>query len=387
MTTIKPNSLSAALCAVFVLLFSSALSAASFGPGRSQLIVSGGGEIVIDSPGKQVSLRFIAERDGSLTSVRFASRIGQGWSSGAHSVFTASLHDDAEEIPGALLAVARDTIANDPGARSREILFRNVSVKAGRAYHVVITMPDGGKTKQLGVNYYLFGVRSQPFNSHDMDTLADGGGVLVSNDRGAGWETVANDAVGVMAVKIGEHLQGWAYTGAHDGGRLWHLPGGDRQLLMQNFKFTTVGKGGNGKVQAIRFFLRAQGGLAYTSVPLRVRLLDGVSRKEIGTTDLSVQADDAARFFEVNVPMKDVQLADGKDYVLSIGIASPVGSSPEDGLFMRMFSWGFGNPSLVDAGWQGETYSLIMSPTDDPFAGEAVSRVDMPFVIEYTPLR
>ncbi len=382
---LKKTLLQAAFVALFVLAGLPSLPAASFGPGRVQLIAGGGGEVLLDSPEKQVALRFVAERDGPLGVVKFASRIGIGWTDPTGQMFGVALFSDKAGKPDRQISVAADSPPTAPGARAREAVFKDVPLKGGQAYHLVITMPDADASKRMSVNYFLFDARSHPLDSYDMDTAAAGGDVLVSTDGGTTWTSVAQGAAGAMALMIGGRLQGWAYTNSYDA-RLWHIPGDSQQVLMQNFKFTTGGKGNSGQVGSVSFALRAQAGLAGTTVPLRVRLIDRVSGKPIGTATVSAAAPDAGHFFQVDAPFKNVALKDGGDYVLSLDIVEPAGTTPSDYLFVRTFTWGYGNPSLTDVGWQGSDHSLIQSPSLDPAAGQAVDKVDMPFVIDYTPI-
>ena len=385
MIMIKKILLPAVLLAAFIAIGTSSLSAASFGPGKVQLIAGGGGEILMDSPGKQVALRFVAERDGPLVSVKFASRIGIGWTGPEAKLFGVELFSDSQGKPNRRIATA-DSPPTAPGARAREALFKEVPLKGGQAYHLVITMPDANASKQMSVNYFVFDSRSQPLDSYDMDTSAAGCDVLMSADGGATWASVGPGAVGAMAVAVGGYLQGWAYTNSYDA-RLWNVPGGGQQVMMQNFRFTTKGQGSGGQVGAVSFQLRAQGGLAGVTVPLRVRLIDLASGKPMGTATVSVDVPDAGRFFKVDAPFGNVVLKDGDYYVLSIDISSPAGASPADYLFMRTFTWGYGDPSLSEVSWQGVEHSLIQSPSLDPASGKAVTKVDMPFLLDYKPVR
>lgn len=362
------------------------LPAASFGPGRAQMIAGGGGEVLLDSPGKQVALRFVAERDGPLGSVKFASRIGAGWTDPTKGMFEVALLSDKAGKPDRQISVAVDSPPTPPGSRARVAAFNDVPLKSGQAYHLVITMPDADASKRMSVNYFLFNTQSQSLDSYDMDTSATGGDVLASTDGGTTWTSVAQGAVGAMALSVGGHLQGWAYTNSYDA-RLWHIPGDNQQVLMQSFRFTTGGQGGAGQVNNVSFQLRAQGGLAGATVPLRVRLIEQTSGKLIGLASVSAGVPDAGRFFKVDAPFKNVVLNEGGEYVLSIDISAPAGSTPADYLFMRTFTWGYGNPSLTDVSWQGAEHSLIQAPGLDPAAGQPVPKVDLPFLLDYTPVR
>lgn len=361
------------------------LNAAEFGSGRAQMIPAGGGEVLLDDPANRVALRFTAERDGPLTSIKFASRIGLLGPEPAPKLFTATLVEDNAGKPGKALA-AGEAAATAAGARAREVLFRNTIVKGGRVYQLVISLPDAGATKQMSVNYYLFDGRTPPLNSFDMETPAPGCGVLASMDGGVTWQSESPYAVGSMAIVIGGRLQGWGYTGGYDA-RLFNTTAGERQFLMQTFKFTTAGKGTAGKVSGIRFQLRAAGGLSMLQLPLRVRLLEGVRLKEVISVPLTVTTEDASRFFPVEVPLKDIVLKEGGDYTLSVDMPRPTGDGAKDFLFIRTLSWGFGDPSLVDVGWQGADGAMIQSPTEDNAGGQTVAKVDIPFVIDYTPVR
>lgn len=372
--------------ATALLLLPLSLEAASFGPGRAALIGGGGGEVLLDSTAKEVSVRFVAEHDRALTSIRFASRVGQGWDTAAPDIFAAALLADDGGKPGRKIAAAT-VPATAPGARAREAVFKNVTLKAGAAYHFVVSLPaKGGDANQVSLNYYLVPSGGLALDSFDMETPATGAAVLASDDGGKSWTPVAQGALGAVAITIGGHLQGWGYTNSFDI-RLWHSTDGGEQALMQSFRFTTGGKGRTGKVDAVTFKLRAQGGLAGVKVPLRIRILDA-SGKEVGASSLaSVDAADAGSFFTVSAPFKNTVLNDGGEYVLSLDIPDAAGATPADFLFIRAFIWGFGNPSLTDVGWQGEAHSLIQSPTADPVAGQPVPKIDLPFVLDYTPVR
>lgn len=379
------NYLPTALLTVLTFALAPVLTAASFGPGRAQMIPAGGGEVLLDEPAKQVALRFVAEHDGPLTEIRFASRVGQIWTEQAPKLFTVTLVEDNAGKPGRPVTTA-EVSATFPGARARVAFFRDAMVKAGRAYHLVIAMPGASATKQISVNYYLFDARGQPLNSYDMDTLAPGGGVLISTNGGSAWAPAAPGAIGAMSLTIGGHIQGWAYTGSYDA-RFWNAPGGTRQVLMQTFKFTTGGKGASAKIAGITFQLRAQGGLANLAIPVRVRIFEGIRSNLVVTATLPVTTEDVSRFFQVEVPLSDVVLKEGGDYMLAIDIPEPAGASMQDYLFIRTLSWGFGDPSLVDATWQGAEGAMIQSPSDDPAAGVVVTKVDIPFFMDYTPVR
>ena len=384
---IKTTCLSLVLLSALTFASVSSLSAAEFGPGRSQMIPVGGGEVVLDAPAKQVALRFTAERDGPLTSIKFASRVGLLGTVPTPKQFTATLVEDNAGKPGKPVAmVVSEAAPTVAGARAREVIFRNALLKAGRVYQLVISMADASATKQMSVNYYLFDGRTPPLNSFDMETPAPGSGVMTSMDGGVTWNPVATNAVGSMAIVVNGRLQGWAYTGAYDA-RLFNTTAGERQVLMQTFKFTTTGKGTSGKVNSIRFQLRAAGGLAAQPMPVRVRLLEGLRLKEVISVTQQITTDDASRFFLVEVPLKDVILKEGGDYALSIDMPQPTGDSAKDFLFIRTLSWGFGDPSLVDVGWQGAEGAMIQSPTEDNAGGITVTKVDIPFVIDYTPVR
>lgn len=352
-----------------------------FGPGRAALVAAGSGTFKITSPEARVSIRFSASRDGALTRFGFAAFPGAGYASHEKDAFKVALHDDANGLPGRVLASATETRFNDGGARLRTALFSpGTQVAAGRTYHLVISCPQAdSQARAFGVEYALMPRDGTALNSFDMDTPDAGRGFLTSADGGASWTQVAQ-AVGAHEIVIGGLPQGWAYTGTVEM-PIKRGPAGI-QYMMQTFRFDTRGQGASVSPRALILSMRPQGALAGRPVRVFAEIVTQTGFQTVAEAGAVATLADASRFSTVTLPFEKAKLADGADYVLILGLADEDTVSAKDFLFVRGYNWGIGSPNLNDLSWQGAASCAYFS--DDPGRlGRALPSADIPFVIEY----